>query len=132
MNSNQMPTYKFTDAIFYDASCITIPVLEAVLDQTLFQIMDYIAPTAQFRVSFLVDLEKMTGIGIVEREHTHALAAVHNDPRPFKVAGKPVIYMGEDIPTQLAVFMMIVRNAPEIFANNDRYFTFDVKARDKQ
>jgi hypothetical protein len=132
MNQIKNQTSQFTDADFCGASCIMDQALEVVIDQVAFLVMDYITPTVKFRVSLILSMENMTGFGIVERQYSQALAAIHSDPRPRKAVGQPVQFSGEDVPAPIAVFMMIAMNAPEIFDDNDDYSVFDITATPKQ
>nr|WP_279196860.1 hypothetical protein [Ralstonia mannitolilytica] len=132
MNQIENPSKQFTDADFFDASCIMDQMLEVVIDQVAFLVMDYITPTVKFRVSFILSTESMTGFGIVERQYSQVLAAIHSDPRPRKVVGQPVQFSGEDVPAPIAAFIMIAANAPEIFDDSDDYFAFDITATPKQ
>ena len=115
-----------------DLCCDVEPVIEAVIDQTTFVVMRYITSAADFTAIFVVDMDKMTGVCVVQQQYSHMLTAILSDPRHHKQVGEPVRFVGEEVPAEIAIFMTIATMAPEVLDGHDGYVSFEVNVAAKQ
>ncbi|MDN8003684.1 MULTISPECIES: hypothetical protein [Burkholderiaceae] len=115
-----------------DLRCNVEPVIEAVIDQTTFVVMRYFTSAAVFTAIFVVDMDKMAGVCVVQQEYFQVLTAILANPRHIKLVGKPVRFVGEDVPAEIAVFMTIAIMTPEALGDHDGYVAFEVNATAKQ
>ncbi|HHT9031233.1 TPA: hypothetical protein ACT5CS_004247 [Burkholderia cenocepacia] len=115
-----------------DLCCDIEPVIEAVIDQTTFVVMRYFTSAADFTAIFVVDMDKMAGVCVVQQEYFQMLTAILANPRHHKQVGEPVRFVGEDVPAEIAVFMTIAIMAPEALGDHDGYVAFEVNATTKQ
>ncbi|WP_431289717.1 hypothetical protein [Burkholderia cepacia] len=115
-----------------DLCCDVEPVIEAVIDQATFVVMRYFTSAADFTAIFVVDMDKMTGVCVVQQEYFQMLTSILANPRHHKQVGEPVRFVGEEVPAEIAVFMTIATMAPEALADHDGYVAFEVNVAAKQ
>jgi hypothetical protein len=132
MNKNVNSIITSAGMSAFDLCCDVEPVIEAVIDQTTFVVMRYITSSADFAAIFVVDMDKMAGVCVVQQQYFHMLTAILADPRHHKQVGEPVRFVGEDVPADIAIFMTIATMAPEVLDGHDGYVSFEINVAAKQ
>lgn len=125
-NQHKKPVIQSADMPDSSACCIFKPLVEATIDQTLCYVVQYITPEVEFQVMYLADRGTLNGIGLVGHPYVQALLDIKADPRPYKQIGEPMRFKNAEVPTKLAVFMMLAFEIPELIdRENFAVFTYD-------
>jgi len=132
MNKNVNPIIASIGMSASDLCCDVEPVVEAVIGQTTFVVMRYLTSVAHFQAVYVVDMDKMTGVCVVQQEYFQMLVAILADHRHHKQVGKPQRYVDEDVPADIAIFMTIAIMTPEALGDHEGYVAFEVNAAANQ
>ena len=81
MNKNVNPIIASIGMSASDLCCDVEPVVEAVIGQTTFVVMRYLTSVAHFQAVYVVDMDKMTGVCVVQQEYFQMLVAILADHR---------------------------------------------------
>jgi hypothetical protein len=98
---------------FSDVSCVVIPLIQAEVDQIVALTQMVVTPVVQFPMTYLLDMEKKAGVGIIGHPYVQAYVDIEGDPRPRACIGDPAHVSGTDIAIPLAELMQAYADDPD-------------------